>query len=95
LEIIDAPDSRAAAARAVALIREGRAEVLMKGSLHTDELMSAIVSRRRRSAHGTPHQPCVPDGMCRHNHKVLIVTDAAINIAPALEDKVDICPERN
>jgi phosphotransacetylase len=90
LEIVDAPDSHAAAARAVQLIREGRAEVLMKGSLHTDELMSAIVSREgglrtgRRISHAFLMD--VPT-----YHKVLIVTDAAINIAPALEDKVDIC----
>jgi phosphate acetyltransferase len=90
LEIIDAPDSRAAAAKAVALVREGRAEVLMKGSLHTDELMSAIVSREgglrtgRRISHAFLMD--VPT-----YHKALIVTDAAINIAPALEDKVDIC----
>src|SRR6266550_6514824 len=47
LEVVDVPNSIAAAVRAVELIREGRAEVLMKGSLHTDELMSAIVSRER------------------------------------------------
>jgi len=45
LEVVDAPNSIAAAAKAVALIREGRAEVLMKGSLHTDELLSAVVAR--------------------------------------------------
>jgi phosphotransacetylase len=90
LEIIDTPHSVAAAAQAVALIREGRAEVLMKGSLHTDELMSAIVSRDgglrtgRRISHAFVMD--VPT-----YHKVLIVTDAAINIAPTLEDKVDIC----
>ena len=90
LEIVDAPNSIAAAARAVALVREGRAEVLMKGSLHTDELMSAIVSREgglrtgRRISHVFIMD--VPT-----YHKVLIVTDAAINIAPTLEDKVDIC----
>src|SRR5436305_10734156 len=44
-EIIDAPHSHAAAAKAVALVREGKAEILMKGSLHTDELMGAVVSR--------------------------------------------------
>src|SRR5262249_30111565 len=44
-KVVDAPHSIASAAQAVALVREGRAEVLMKGSLHTDELMSAIVSR--------------------------------------------------
>lgn len=90
LEIIDAPHSHAAAAKAVALVREGRAEVLMKGSLHTDELMSAIVSREgglrtgRRISHAFIMD--VPT-----YHKVLIITDAAINIAPALDDKVDIC----
>jgi phosphotransacetylase len=90
LEIIDAPDSVAAAKKAVELIREGRAEVLMKGSLHSDELLSAIVSRDgglrtgRRVSHVFVMD--VPT-----YHKVLIVTDAAINIAPTLEDKVDIC----
>jgi phosphotransacetylase len=90
LEIVDVPHSNAAAAKAVELIREGRAEVLMKGSLHTDELLSAIVSREgglrtgRRISHAFLMD--VPT-----YHKVLIVTDAAINIAPTLEDKVDIC----
>jgi len=90
LEIVDAPHSVASAAQAVGLVREGKAEVLMKGSLHTDELMSAIVSREgglrtgRRISHVFIMD--VPT-----YHKVLIVTDAAINIAPALEDKVDIC----
>src|SRR5216110_1598074 len=90
LEIVDVPNGIAAAARAVALIKEGRAEVLMKGSLHSDELMSAIVSREgglrtgRRISHAFVMD--VPT-----YHKVLIVTDGAINIAPTLEDKVDIC----
>ena len=90
LEIIDVPHSHESAAKAVALIREGKAEILMKGSLHTDELMSAIVSREgglrtgRRISHVFIMD--VPT-----YHKVLIVTDAAINIAPTLEDKVDIC----
>ncbi|HKE57025.1 MAG TPA: bifunctional enoyl-CoA hydratase/phosphate acetyltransferase, partial [Pyrinomonadaceae bacterium] len=90
LEIVDAPDSVAAAKKAVELIKEGRAEVLMKGSLHSDELLSAIVSREgglrtgRRISHVFVMD--VPT-----YHKVLIVTDAAINIAPTLEDKVDIC----
>jgi len=90
LEIIDAPHSQAAATRAVGLIREGRAEILMKGSLHTDELMAAVVSREgglrtgRRISHVFVMD--VPT-----YHKVIIVTDAAINIAPTLEDKVDIC----
>jgi phosphate acetyltransferase len=90
LEVVDVPNSSAAAARAVELIREGRAEVLMKGSLHSDELMSAIVARdvglrtARRISHVFVMD--VPT-----YHKVLIVTDGAINIAPTLEDKVDIC----
>ena len=89
LEIVDAEHSEAAAARAVGLVREGRAEILMKGSLHTDELMAAVVSRDglrtgRRISHAFIMD--VPT-----YHKVLVVTDAAINIAPALEDKADIC----
>ena len=90
LNIVDTPHSHASAARAVELVREGRAEILMKGSLHTDELMSAIVSREgglrtgRRISHVFIMD--VPT-----YHKVLLITDAAINIAPALEDKVDIC----
>jgi phosphotransacetylase len=90
LEIVDTPHSIGSAAEAVALVRKGRAEVLMKGSLHTDELMGAIVSREgglrtgRRISHVFVMD--VPT-----YHKVLIVTDAAINIAPTLEDKVDIC----
>ena len=89
-EIIDAPHSHAAAQQAVALVREGRAELLMKGSLHTDELLGAVVAREsglrteRRISHAFLMD--VPT-----YHKVLIVTDAAINIAPSLEDKVDIC----
>jgi phosphate acetyltransferase len=90
LEIIDAPHSQSAAAKAVERVREGRAEILMKGSLHTDELMAAVVAREgglrtgRRISHAFIMD--VPT-----YHKVLIVTDGAINIAPTLEDKVDIC----
>ena len=89
-QIEDTPHSHASAKRAVEFIREGKAEILMKGSLHTDELMSAIVARdiglrtNRRISHAFIMD--VPT-----YHKVLIVTDAAINIAPTLEDKVDIC----
>jgi phosphate acetyltransferase len=89
-EIIDAPHSHAAAARATQLVREGKAELLMKGSLHTDELLGAVVARDsglrtgRRISHVFIMD--VPT-----YHKILIVTDAAINIAPSLEDKVDIC----
>ncbi len=89
VEIVDASHSHESAAKAVGLVREGKAELLMKGSLHTDELMSAIVSREgglrtgRRISHVFVMD--VPT-----YHKVLIITDAAINIAPTLEDKVDI-----
>jgi phosphate acetyltransferase len=89
-QIVDVPHSHASAEKAVELVREGRAEILMKGSLHTDELMSAIVTREkglrtnRRISHAFLMD--VPT-----YHKVLIITDAAINIAPSLEDKVDIC----
>jgi phosphotransacetylase len=89
-EIVDTTHSHGSAAKAVALIREGHAELLMKGSLHTDELLGAVVAREtglrtgRRISHVFIMD--VPT-----YHKVLIVTDAAINIAPALEDKVDIC----
>jgi phosphate acetyltransferase len=89
LEIVDTEHSVDSAKRAVDLVKQGRAEVLMKGSLHSDELLSAIVSRDglrtgRRVSHVFVMD--VPT-----YHKVLIVTDAAINIAPTLEDKVDIC----
>jgi len=90
LQLVDAPNSQAAAAKAVQLVREGQAEILMKGSLHTDELMAAVVARDtglrtgRRISHVFIMD--VPT-----YHKVLIVTDGAINIAPTLEDKVDIC----
>jgi len=89
-QIVDAAESRAAAAKAVELVRQGKAELLMKGSLHTDELLAAVVAREtglrtgRRISHVFIMD--VPT-----YHKVLIVTDAAINIAPTLEDKVDIC----
>ena len=88
--IVDVPHSHAAAAKAVELVRQGQAELLMKGSLHTDELLGAVVAREtglrtgRRLSHVFIMD--VPT-----YHKVLIVTDAAINIAPTLEDKVDIC----
>jgi len=88
--IIESAHSHDSAIKAVELVREGKAEILMKGSLHTDELMSAIVSRERglRTNRRISHVFVmdVPT-----YHKVLVVTDGAINIAPTLEDKVDIC----
>ncbi|MCK8485249.1 bifunctional enoyl-CoA hydratase/phosphate acetyltransferase [Aliiroseovarius sp. S2029] len=89
IEIVDVPHSHAAAERAVALVRNGKAEALMKGKLHTDELMDPVVDRdtglrtERRMSHifalDVPHYP-----------KPLFVTDAAINIFPDLGTKRDI-----
>ena len=88
-EIVEAPHSHGAAAEAVNLVRTGRAELLMKGSLHTDELMSEVMKRDtglrtgRRVSHAfIMDVPTYP--------KPLVITDAAINIQPTLEDKVDI-----
>jgi phosphate acetyltransferase len=87
--IVDAPYSEAAAAAAVQLVREGKAEALMKGSLHTDELMGAVVKRDSgmRTARRISH--CFIMAVPGHED-ALIITDAAVNIAPTLEDKVDI-----
>jgi phosphate acetyltransferase len=88
--VVDAPHSHAAAAAAVDLVRRGEAELLMKGSLHSDEILGAVIAKEtglrtgRRISHVFIMD--VPT-----YHKVLIVTDAAINIAPTLDDKVDIC----
>jgi phosphate acetyltransferase len=88
-EIVDAPHSDAAAAKAVELIREGKGEVLMKGSLHTDELMRAVTSSQTglRTARRISHVfvmdvPTYPE--------TLFITDAAINIFPDLDAKRDI-----
>jgi phosphate acetyltransferase len=89
MEIVNAEHSTDSAEKAVALVTAGRVEGLMKGSLHTDELMKAVVSRHGgiRTARRISHcfimdVPSHPDA--------LIITDAAINIAPTLDDKVDI-----
>lgn len=89
LRLVDAPHSHAAAAAAVALVRNGEARLLMKGSLHTDELMHAVVAAdsglrtERRLSH--VYLMDVPDYA-----RPLLVTDAAINIAPTLLEKRDI-----
>jgi phosphotransacetylase len=90
ITIVDVPHSHAAAEKAVELVRSGEAELLMKGSLHSDELLAAVVARdkglrtERRISHVFIMD--IPT-----YHKVLIVTDAAINIAPDLDAKADIC----
>ena len=88
-EVVDAPHSHAAAAQACAMVREGRAAAIMKGALHTDELLEAAVdpscglrTDRRMSHVFIIDVPTYP--------KPLLVTDAAINIAPDLAVKRDI-----
>jgi phosphate acetyltransferase len=89
LQIVEAPHSHGSASEAVRLVREGRAECLMKGSLHTDELMSAVVSREGglRTARRISH--CFVMDVPSYAEP-LIISDAAVNIAPTLEDKVHI-----
>jgi phosphate acetyltransferase len=88
-EIVDAQFSQESAAKAVELVREGRAEALMKGSLHTDELMGAVVKRDTglRTSRRISH--CFIMDVPGHDQP-LIITDAAVNIAPDLKTKVDI-----
>jgi phosphate acetyltransferase len=88
-EIVDAEHSHDSAAKAVELVTGGRVEALMKGSLHTDELMGAVVSRQGgiRTARRISH--CFIMDVPNHPN-ALIITDAAVNIAPTLDDKVDI-----
>ncbi len=87
--IINTPHSHASAEVAVSLAREGRVESVMKGSLHTDELMGAVIDKTTglRTARRISHVflmdvPTYP--------RPLMITDAAVNIEPMLEDKVDI-----
>jgi phosphate acetyltransferase len=87
--IVDAAYSQASAAAAVALVREGKAEALMKGSLHTDELMGAVVKRESGLRTGRRVSHCFVMDVPGHDD-ALIITDAAVNIAPTLEEKMDI-----
>ncbi len=89
IRIVDISDSRSAAARAVELARKGEVEMLMKGSLHTDEIMGAVVSREggMRTGRRISHVFALDVPMY---HKTLFVTDAAINIQPDLETKISI-----
>jgi phosphotransacetylase/acyl dehydratase len=88
-QVVPVPHSHAAAAKAVELARAGEVEALMKGSLHTDELLAAVVpsatglrTARRISHVFVMDVPSYP--------RMLLITDAAINIYPKLEEKVDI-----
>src|SRR6187549_187755 len=87
--IVEAAFSQDSADKAVALVRAGKAEALMKGSLHTDELMSAVVKRDTglRTARRVSH--CFVMDVPGHDQP-LMITDAAVNIAPDLKTKVDI-----
>jgi phosphate acetyltransferase len=87
--IVDAPYSEAAAEAAVQLVREGRGQALMKGSLHTDELMAAVVRRDSGLRTGRRVSHCFVMAVPGHDDP-LIITDAAVNIAPTLEEKRDI-----
>jgi len=90
IEIIDMPHSHAAAEQAVTLVREGNADILMKGSLHTDEFMTEVLARGtgirtdRRISH-------VFIMRVESYPRYLFITDAAINIEPDLMTKRDIC----
>jgi len=88
-DLVDAPHSHAAAAQAVQLVTQGRAEALMKGSLHTDELMGAVVRREGGLRTGRRVSHCFVMDVPGYEH-ALIITDAAISIAPTLEEKADI-----
>jgi phosphate acetyltransferase len=89
IEIVPSEHSHDSAAKAVELVRAGRVEALMKGSLHTDELMAAVVPRQTgiRTARRISH--CFVMDVPNYAD-ALIITDAAVNIAPTLEEKVDI-----
>jgi phosphotransacetylase/acyl dehydratase len=89
IAILDTEHSHAAAAAAVALARDGKVKALMKGSLHTDELMHEVMRRenRLRTERRISHAYVM---LLAASPKPLILTDCAINIAPMLDDKVDI-----
>ena len=87
--IVDVPHSHAAADKGVELVLQGKAEALMKGSLHTDELMGAVVKRDGglRTARRISH--CFVMDVPSYPY-ALIISDAAVNIQPTLEDKMHI-----
>jgi phosphate acetyltransferase len=89
IDIVDVPHSQAAAEKAVEIVRNGGAELLMKGSLHSDEILAAVTRRETglRTARRISHV-FVMD-VPTHPH-TLFITDAAVNIAPDLPAKRDI-----
>lgn len=88
-ELIDVPNSEMAAEQSVSLVREGKVEALMKGSLHTDELMKEVVKKDKglRTSRRISHAFVMA---IENYHKPFIITDAAINISPDLMTKKDI-----
>jgi phosphate acetyltransferase len=89
MEIVASQHSHDSATKAVELVVASRAEALMKGSLHTDELMGAVVSKATGIRTGRRISHCFVMDVPGHPNP-LIITDAAVNIAPDLEAKVDI-----
>jgi phosphate acetyltransferase len=89
MEIVDVPHSQAAAEKAVELVRTGNAELLMKGSLHTDELLAEVVKRETGIRTGRRISHVFVMDVPGHPH-TLFISDAAVNIAPDLMAKRDI-----
>jgi phosphate acetyltransferase len=89
IQIKDVPHSTAAAEKVVTLVRSGKAELLMKGSLHTDELLAAVVNRDTGIRTGRRISHVFVMDVPGHPH-TLFITDAAVNIAPDLSAKHDI-----
>ena len=89
-ELIDTEHSHAAAQNAAELAATGQVDAIMKGALHTDELLEAVVRKENalRTERRISHAYIMDTPLY---HKPLIITDAAINIAPTLEEKADIC----
>jgi phosphate acetyltransferase len=88
-DIVDVPHSEAAADKAVELVRTGRAELLMKGSLHSDELLAAVTKRETGLRTGRRISHVFVMDVPTHPN-TLFITDAAVNIAPDLVAKRDI-----
>src|SRR6478736_530061 len=89
IEIVDVPHSQAAAEKAVELVRTGKADLLMKGSLHTDELLSEVMKRETGLRTGRRVSHVFVMDVPGHA-QTLFITDAAVNIAPDLVSKRDI-----
>src|SRR5262245_1432307 len=89
LEIVDAPHSQAAADKAVEIVRSGGADLLMKGSLHSDELLAAVTKRDTGLRTGRRISHVFVMDVPTHA-QTLFITDAAVNIAPDLNAKRDI-----